>query len=385
MEKKRIVILGSTGSIGRQALEVVDSHPRAFEVVGLAAGGNIRLLEEQVRRYRPAYAAVADPEAAAVFRGKVRDLPAAVLEGREGLLELAAVEGYDLLLAAIVGFCGLMPTLEAIRRGKTIALANKETLVAAGEVVMPLIRERGVSLIPVDSEHSAIFQCLKGEGAAAPVQRILLTASGGPFRGRSREELAGVGPEEALKHPRWQMGKKITIDSATLMNKGLEVIEARWLFDVGYDRIEVLVHPESIVHSLVEFADGSTLAQLGLPDMKVPIQYAFSYPGRWPREDERLDLAALGSLTFGRPDGDAFPCLPLAYEAGRRGGTMPAVLNAANEVAVQAFLQKKVEFTRIPHIIEQVMSRHRPLFEPNTRDILDADYWARQESLRALE
>ncbi len=386
MQKKRIVILGSTGSIGRQALEVVDGRPESFQVVGLAAGRNIGLLEEQVRKYKPVYAAVAEAAGAARLRQRVRDLPGlkTVLEGGEGLKEMAAAEGYDLLLAAIMGFSGLLPTLEAIKGGKTIALANKETLVAAGEIVMPLVREKGVGLIPVDSEHSAIFQCLQGENGAA-VKKLIITASGGPFLGCSPEDLKGVGPGEALKHPRWQMGQKITIDSATLMNKGLEVMEARWLFDVGYDRIEVLVHPESIVHSLVEFVDGSTLAQLGLPDMKVPIQYAFSYPERWGREDEALNLAELGALHFGRPDGETFPCLPLAYEAGRKGGTMPAVLNAANEVAVEAFLQKKVEFALIPHIIEQVMSRHKPVMGPALEDILNADHWARQESLRALE
>ncbi len=382
--QQRIVVLGSSGSIGRQALQVVDSYPDRFKIMGLAVHRNIQLLEQQVRKYKPSFAAVAEPKEAAALRRRTADLPTVILSGSEGLQEMAASPHYDLLLAAVVGFSGLLPTLEAIKGGKTIALANKETLVAAGELVMALAREKRVSIIPVDSEHSAIYQCLQGEDRTT-IARLLLTASGGPFLGLKKEELKGMGPAKALKHPRWQMGKKITIDSATLMNKGLEVMEARWLFDVGYEKIEVLIHPQSIIHSLVEFVDGSHLAQLGLPDMRVPIQYAFSYPKRWPGGEERLDLAGLQSLTFARPDEEAFPCLPLAYEAGRRGGTMPAVLNAANEVAVAAFLREKVNFTFIPHIIEQVMSRHRPIPQPTINDILDADYWARQECLRVLK
>lgn len=380
---QEILVLGSTGSIGRQALQVVESYPDRFRVVGLAAGSQSGLLEEQVRKFKPAYAALADKEKAASLRERLRDLDTVVLVGSEGLKEIAARAQYDLLLAAIVGFSGLLPTLEAIRRGKTIALANKETLVAAGEIVMPLAKEKGARIIPVDSEHSAIFQCLQGE-KREDIARLLLTASGGPFWGMKKEELQGISPERALKHPRWQMGKKITIDSATLMNKGLEVIEAHWLFGVGYDQIQALIHPQSIVHSIVEFVDGSQIAQLGLPDMTLPIQYAFSYPKRWPRQEKPLELARVGTLTFDAPDGEAFPCLPLAYTAGRRGGTMPAVMNAANEVAVAAFLEKSVDFSSIPHIIEQVMSKHTVITEPGIADILEADSWARQECLKAL-
>lgn len=381
---QEIIILGSTGSIGRQALRVVESYPDRFRVVGLAAGSSIDLLEEQTRKFKPAYVAVADTKKAAVLRNRLADIPAVVLEGSEGLQEIAAVPGYDLLLAAIVGFSGLLPTLEAIGRGKTIALANKETLVAAGEIVMPLARQKGAAIIPVDSEHSAIFQCLQGEDPVN-IGRLLLTASGGPFRGLKKEDLRGISPEKALKHPRWQMGKKITIDSATLMNKGLEVIEAHWLFGVGYEKIEVLIHPQSIVHSMVEFVDGSQIAQLGLPDMTLPIQYAFSYPKRWPRKEKPLDLTEVGTLTFGAPDKETFPCLPLAYAAGRRGGTLPAVMNAANEVAVAAFLEKRVDFSLIPHIIEQVMSKHSVMMQPTVTDIMNADSWARQECLQALK
>ncbi len=380
---QEILVLGSTGSIGRQALQVVESYPDRFRVVGLAAGSQSDLLEEQVRKFKPAYAALADKEKAASLRERLRDLDTVVLEGSEGLQEIAARAQYDLLLAAIVGFSGLLPTMEAIQRGKTIALANKETLVAAGEVVMPLAQEKGAQIIPVDSEHSAIFQCLQGE-KRENIARLLLTASGGPFRGMKKEELQGITPERALKHPRWQMGKKITIDSATLMNKGLEVIEAHWLFGVSYEKIQALIHPQSIVHSIVEFVDGSQIAQLGLPDMTLPIQYAFSYPKRWPRQEKPLELARVGTLTFADPDEEAFPCLPLAYAAGRRGGTMPAVMNAANEVVVAAFLEKSVDFSSIPHIIEQVMSKHTVIIQPGIADILEADSWARQECLQAL-
>mgnify|MGYP005833949479 CR=1 FL=1 len=376
---KKIVILGSTGSIGRQALEVVRQFPGRLKVVGLAAGRNWRLLAGQALEFRPEAVAVAGREeaemlAAALGTGaRVR-----IFSGGEGLCEMAGLPGADLVLVAVSGVAGLLPTVEAIRAGKNIALANKETLVAAGELVMNLAAARGVQIFPVDSEHSAVWQCLQ-DAPAARVAKIVLTASGGPFL-KEPADLREVTVEQALAHPNWKMGKKVTVDSATLMNKGLEVIEARWLFGLNYDQIQVVIHPQSIVHSLVEFVDGSTLAQLGVPDMRVPIQYALTYPERWPAPLPRINWDEPVQLTFAPPDTGRFRCLALALAAGREGGTMPAVLNAANEVAVDAFLRGAVGFPAIPEIVERVMSAHRVAAVRELADVLAADRWARERA-----
>ncbi len=375
---KRIAVLGSTGSIGTQTLDVVARHPEDFRIVGLAAGRNRERLLQQALAFRPRVVSVADRGDASWLAER---LPAdiRVMHGPEGLMEVAAGCEADFVVSALVGSAGLAPTLAAIDAGAAIGLANKETLVAAGHLVMRRAEARGVPLLPVDSEHSAIFQCLHGEKRSA-VRRLILTASGGSFRDRSRDELAHVTVEEALRHPNWSMGAKITIDSATLVNKGLEVIEAHWLFGMPYDRIDVLLHPESIVHSLVEFADSSVLAQLGLPDMRVPIQYALTYPERKPSPSEPLDLARIGALHFRPVDTDRFPCLAMAYEAGRRGGTMPAVFNAANEAAVARFLRGEISFLAIEDIIRRVLERHDPVCDPDLETILACDAWARREA-----
>ena len=351
---KNIVILGSTGSIGRSTLDVVAANRESFRVKALAAGSNHELLIEQIREFSPEVVAVYSPEAAEAVR---RNSDVEVLEGSGGVTEVAALEGVDFVLSAIVGAAGLLPTLSAIRQGRTIGLANKETLVVAGELVMEEARKSGSVILPVDSEHSAVFQCLEGR-APESVRRVILTASGGPFSGRNPGELEDIRPEDALKHPSWSMGRKISIDSATLMNKGLEVIEAHYLFDMAPSEIGVVVHPQSIVHSMVEFVDRSVIAQLSVPDMKGAIAYAMSYPGRLDDVMEPLDLAAIGNLTFKEPDMDSFPCLSYAYDALRDGGTMPAVLNAANEVVVDGFLKGKVGFMDIPRIIRKTMDDH---------------------------
>ncbi|MCL6638939.1 MAG: 1-deoxy-D-xylulose-5-phosphate reductoisomerase [Firmicutes bacterium] len=378
---KNIVILGSTGSIGRQTLAVVRSMPDRFRVVGLAAGSNWRLLAGQIREFRPVAAALAGAEA---LTSLSRELGAACPElasGRAGLESLAQIPSADLVVVAVTGAAGIYPTIAAIRAGKDVALANKETLVAAGEPVTGLAKRKGVRLLPVDSEHSAIWQCLRGETPAA-VAKIILTASGGPFRETEREKLAFVTPEMALAHPNWQMGKKITVDSATLMNKGLEVIEARWLFEVDYNQIEVVVHPQSIIHSAVEFCDGSVIAQMGLPDMRLPIQYALTYPDRLKSGLPRLRFADLAGLTFIEPDHKRFPALKLAYEAGKAGGTMPAVLNAANEVAVGAFLQGRIRFPDITAIVAAVMEQHHVVTRPSLDAIMEADRLAREAAIK---
>lgn len=373
--KKNIVILGSTGSIGRQALEVIEWHRSHFNVLGLAARNNIELLEKQVKAFRVPYAAVQDTAAAKQLAQRLEGEQTRCLSGDEGLLELVRQPDADLILVAVNGLAGLLPTLEAISYNKKIALANKETLVAGGALVMETARAKGVQIIPVDSEHSAIFQCLDKVSA---VECLILTGSGGPFRKMQYEDLKKVTPEMALRHPTWQMGEKITVDSATLMNKGLEIIEARWLFGIDYDQIEVVIHPQSIIHSLVAYKDGSVLAQLGYPDMRVPIQYAFFYPERKSNSLKIIDLVKVGALTFESPDTDRFPCLRLAREAGKIGGTMTTVLNAANEVAVYAFLRGMISFTAIAEIVDEVMSLH----DPSTgmvglEEILEADRWAR--------
>ena len=385
---KRIAILGSTGSIGRSALAVVDAHPTRLQVAALAAGDNASLLAEQIETYRPRVAAIATAGGMDRLRSSLSSTaPAQVLAGAEGLLAVATHPDVDIVICASAGTAGLDAVLAAIDAGKTIALANKEVLVMAGALVTAAARRRGVPILPVDSEHAAIHQCLHGR-QLADVRRLILTASGGPFRELPQHELERVGPEAALRHPTWQMGRKITIDSATLMNKGLEVIEAHWLFGVDADRIDVLIHPQSIVHSMVELTDGSVIAQLGVTDMRMPIQYACSYPERWETALPTLDLAQAGRLEFHQPAHERFPCLALAYRALRAGGTLPVVLNAANEIAVDAFLEGKLGFTAIPRVIEKTMDEHVSERVTTIDDVRRVDLWARKQALdvaRALE
>lgn len=368
---KRIAILGSTGSIGTQTLEVVRCN-QELQVVALAAGSNVEKMEQQIREFRPALAGMWSEEAAADLRQRVRDLDVKIVAGLEGLTEIAVFPESQVLVTAIVGMIGIRPTIAAIRAGKDIALANKETLVTAGHIIMPLAKECGVSILPVDSEHSAIFQSLNGEPADR-IEKILLTASGGPFRGKSAGQLAQIQVEDALKHPNWAMGRKITVDSSTLVNKGLEVMEAKWLFGVELDRIQVVVHPQSIIHSAVQYVDGAIIAQMGMPDMKLPIQYALFYPDRRPMEGRRVDLFELGSLTFERPDTDTFQGLALAYRAAGQGGSMPTVYNAANEKAVALFLDRKIAYLRISELIAEAMEHHRLIREPGIEEILEAE------------
>lgn len=383
---KRISVLGSTGSIGCSTLGVVGSYPDEFTVMALAAGRNIALLKNQIERFRPRLASVIDEEHACELRRLLNaNTATAVRYGSEGYREAAAISGADLVVSAMVGAVGLIPTLDAIAAGKAIALANKEMLVMAGRIVLREAAARGVPIIPVDSEHSAIFQCLQGH-RREDVQRIILTASGGPFLHLSQKELTAVTPAQALKHPNWTMGKKITIDSATMMNKGLEVIEAGWLFGIPVTAIDVVVHPQSIVHSLVEYRDGSVIAQLGVPDMRIPIAYALAFPRRLHRRaDPPLDLTRVGSLEFLTPDLEKFPCLQLAYTAARIGGTMPAVMNGANECAVEAFIDAKIGFNDICRLIQKVLDRHRVQEEPTIDAILAADRWAREEIGKMIE
>lgn len=368
---KKIGILGSTGSIGTQTLEIVRKE-KDLQVVSLAANSNVALMEAQIREFKPKTAALWDEVAAADLRERVRDLPVRVVSGMDGLLEVATESDMKILVTGIVGMIGIRPTIAAIQAGKHIALANKETLVTAGHIIMPFAREMKVSILPVDSEHSAIFQALRGENGMR-VEKILLTASGGPFRGKTREELADMTAEQALKHPNWNMGPKVTIDSASLCNKGLEVMEAKWLFDVDLSQIEVVVHPQSILHSAVQFTDGAIVGQMGVPDMKLPIQYALYYPDRRPMQGERVDLCKLGSFTFEAPDMETFHGLALAYEAGKRGGSMPTVFNAANEKAVALFLQKKIQFLQIPELIQAAMEAHSYVENPAVEEILAAE------------
>lgn len=368
---KKIGILGSTGSIGTQTLDIVRKE-KDLEVVSLAAGSNVSLIEAQIREFQPQIAALWEEKAAEELRTRVRDLPVRIVSGMEGLLEVSTVGEMEVLVTGIVGMIGIRPTIAAIEAGKDIALANKETLVTAGHIIMPLAKSKGVSILPVDSEHSAIFQSMHGENRAR-VEKILLTASGGPFRGKSREELADMTVEDALKHPNWSMGKKVTIDSASLCNKGLEVMEAKWLFDVALTQIEVVVHPQSILHSAVQYADGGIMGQMGVPDMKLPIQYALFYPDRRPMEIGRVDLCKLGSLTFEKPDAETFRGLALAYRAAERGGSLPTVFNAANEKAVALFLDKKIRFLEIPELIEAAMDAHQVMDAPTVEEILAAE------------
>ena len=368
---KKIAILGSTGSIGTQTLEIVRTN-KDLEVTALAAGNNIDLLERQIREFRPRLAAVWKEERAAELKSRLADMDVRVVSGMDGLLEVAAVPESEILVTAIVGMIGIRPTIEAIRAGKDIALANKETLVTAGHIIMPLAKECGVSILPVDSEHSAIFQSLQG-GQRKALHKILLTASGGPFRGKKREELEHIQVEDALKHPNWEMGRKITIDSSTMVNKGLEVIEAKWLFGVTVDQIQVVVQPQSIIHSMVEYEDGAVIAQLGTPDMKLPIQYALYYPERRYLPGERLDFGTLTQITFEKPDLETFYGLKLAFEAGRTGGSLPTVFNAANEKAVAMFLDRKIRYLEIPEIIQACMENHKNIPDPTVEEILKTE------------
>ena len=368
---KKIAILGSTGSIGTQTLEIVRNNPD-LQVTALAAGRNVRLLEEQVREFKPSLVAVWDEKDAADFRTRVSDMQVQVVSGMDGLLQVASHEPAEILVTAIVGMIGIQPTIAAIRAGKDIALANKETLVTAGHIIMPLAKECGVSILPVDSEHSAIFQSLNGENRER-LEKILLTASGGPFRGKTRADLENMSVADALKHPNWSMGKKVTIDSASLVNRGLEVMEARWLFDVSLDQIQVVIHPQSIIHSAVQYTDGGIMAQLGTPDMKLPIQYALFYPDRRPMAGKRVDFFALGQLTFEAPDMDTFQGLALAYQAARTGGSLPTVFNAANEKAVALLLEERIRFVQIPDLIRACMEAHRVIENPTVEQILQTE------------
>lgn len=368
---KKIAILGSTGSIGTQTLDVVREQGD-IQVTALSAGGNIALLEQQIREFQPSLAAVWSEEKAAELRLKVADCPVTVLSGMDGLLAVATQEGPEILVTAIVGMLGIRPTIAAMEAGKHIALANKETLVTAGHIIMPLAEKMGVSILPVDSEHSAIFQCLNGE-KHNKIDKILLTASGGPFRGRKKEELLNIQVEDALKHPNWSMGRKITIDSATLVNKGLEVMEAKWLFGTDLDRIQVVVHPQSVIHSMVQFEDGAVMAQLGTPDMRLPIQYALYYPERRPLSGKRLDFYQMKNLTFKEPDMDTFTGLKLAFESMKQGGNIPTAFNAANERAVALFLDRKIRFLEIPEIIAASMEHCTYIADPTVDQILDTE------------
>lgn len=377
--KKKLILLGSTGSIGTQALDIVERHPDRFEVVGLSAGHNLDILKGQIERFHPQMVSVASEAGASRLRGISKKIE--IVSGEQGPCQLARDLEADFVISAIVGAAGLRPTIEALDTGKTVALANKESLVIAGELMVQKAKQKNVSLLPIDSEHSAIFQSLVGN-RSEDVKRLILTASGGPFFQRAKETFGEITVEQALKHPNWKMGSKITIDSATLMNKGLEVIEATWFFDMPPEKVAVHIHPQSIIHSLVEYIDGSVLAQLGVPDMRCAISYAMSYPERVESGVKSLDLLEVGTLSFYRPDPDKFPCIRLAYRAAKEGKTMPAVLNAANEVAVSRFLNRDISFTDIPVVVERTMDRHCPSSLHTLEDVLEADRWAREVALQ---
>lgn len=379
---KAITILGSTGSIGRQTLAVVAAHPEKFRVAALVAYNNAEILAEQAKRFRPSLVVLLNPERENELATRLASLPIQVMTGEEGLLSASCLPEVQLLVAAMVGTSSLAAIFAAIDAGKEVALANKEVMVVAGELLMEYARERGRQIIPVDSEHSAIFQCLRQGGR---VEKVIITASGGPFRRMTLTQMATVTPQQALNHPTWSMGPKISIDSATLMNKGLEVIEAKHLFALDYDQIEVIIHPQSIVHSLVRYCDGTLFAHLGPADMRIPIQYALSWPERWELDSQVLDLAALGHLDFEPPDLERFPCLALAWQAGRAGGTYPAVLNAADEVAVEYFLHGRLPLTAISRIVAEVLEKHQPVMDLNLEKILDAEAWARRQAVAVAE
>jgi 1-deoxy-D-xylulose-5-phosphate reductoisomerase len=380
---KSITILGSTGSIGTQALQVIAAYPERFRVEALTARRNVELLARQALRFKPNMVVIADEERYMELKSLLRDEDVKVYAGSDAIAQVAETDAVDVVLTAMVGYSGLQPTVSAIRAGKCVALANKETLVVAGELISQLAARHGAAILPVDSEHSAIFQCLAGEGDN-PVEKLILTASGGPFRGKDEAFLRQVTPAQALRHPNWSMGAKVTIDSASMMNKGFEAIEARWLFGVSPAHIEVLVHPQSIIHSMVQFADGSIKAQLGAPDMRLPIQYALTYPDRLLAEIPRVDFDLCRALTFERPDTRTFPCLELAFEATRRGGNLPCALNAANEVAVEAFLQERLPFTGIPAVIERVINNITQITSPSLEDYAATDETARRLARECL-
>ncbi len=382
MHMKKIAILGSSGSIGTQTLQVIDTNGCA-QVQALSVYSNIELLEEQIRKYKPKLAAVVLEDKAAELAVKVADTSTKILSGMDGVISCATLDDVDTVVTAVVGVSGLIPTVEAIKAGKNIALANKETLVAGGSIVMPLAKEKGVKILPVDSEHSAIFQSCNGD--SRKLKKILLTASGGPFFGKKREEIYNMTPEQALKHPNWSMGAKVTIDSSTLMNKGLEVIEASHLFDLDVDDIKVIVQPQSIIHSMVQYEDNSVIAQLSAPDMKLPISYALTYPERAYCGTEEIDFYKLGQISFAQPDTETFPCLEYAYRAQRAGGTLPAVMNGANEIAVAGFLKKEICYGNIPEIIYEVMEQHTNVQSPTLEDILQADKWARDAAEKFMK
>ena len=382
---KKITILGSTGSIGLSALDVIEKNSQRFQVEALTAGKNIKLLKKQIEKFRPKAVAVSNKETALKLRDSLtKKNKVKVLYDEEGLKEVASFPSADIVISAIAGSAGLIPTLAAIEAGKDIALANKETMVMAGEIVTGKAAKKRVKIIPVDSEHSAIFQCLEGQNRKN-LRRIILTASGGPFLNFTGNELKNVTLSQTLRHPNWKMGRKVTIDSASMMNKGLEIIEAKWFFNIDISRIDVLIHPQSIVHSMIEFNDGAFLAQMGVPDMKVPIAYALTYPERIMNNLPSLDLVRIGKLEFGSPDMKKFPCLRLAYAAGLCGGTAPVVLNAADEIAVSAFMEHKIRFIDLPKIIEKVFNRHNTVNDPSLEDILHADLWAKRETGKIIE
>lgn len=368
---KKIAILGSTGSIGTQTLEIVREN-MDLQVVGLAAGNNVDLLEKQIREFRPRLVSLQSEKACKELAERTKDVEVEIIPGMDGLIQIAEMEESEVLVTAIVGMIGIRPTIAAIQKKKDIALANKETLVTAGHIIMPMAAEYGVSILPVDSEHSAIFQSMQGENKKR-IDKLLITASGGPFRGKTRQQLENIQVEDALKHPNWSMGNKITIDSATLVNKGLEVMEAKWLFDMDLDRIQIVVHPQSIIHSMVQYVDGGIIAQLGTPDMKLPIQYALFYPDRRPMNGKKVDFYELGSITFEKPDIETFTGLKLALEAAKQGGSVPTVFNAANEKAVSLFLNRKIRFLQIPEVIGQCMEAHKRIENPTVADILDTE------------
>ena len=378
---KKLSILGSTGSIGTQTLDIVKNNPHEFKVVGLTANKNIELLKNQINEFKPESVAVMDNEKADLLK---EDVDINVYSGIDGIIKIAALDETDTVVNSLVGSIGVKPTVEAIRNKKNIALANKETLVTAGSIVMEEVKKNDVNLMPIDSEHSAIFQCLNGENID-DINKIIITASGGPFRDYTKQQLENVSVNDALNHPTWNMGNKITIDSATLMNKGFEVIEAHWLYGIGYKDIEVVTHPQSIIHSLVEFKDNSTVAQLSLPDMKMPIQYALSYPKRFELNVKKLNLTEVKNLSFEKPNFELFPCLKYAYDAGNIGGTMPAVLNAVNEVAVYAFLDNKIKFLDIPRLIKTMMEKHNVIKNPVLNEILEIDKQIKEETKKIIE
>ena len=380
---KRIFLLGSTGSIGQSTLDVVSQHPDQFKVIVLVANRNIDMLAEQIKKYQPEFAVIYNDHSYKQFKKKYNFENTIIYSGKDGLLRSITKSNVNIFINAFVGFAGLEPTIEAIKSGINIALANKETLVVAGAFIMKLLKQYKVSLFPIDSEHSAVWQCLAGE-KNNKIKRLILTASGGPFRAWEKEHMISVTPEQALKHPNWDMGAKITIDSATMMNKGLEIIEAHWLYNLPAEKIEVIIHPMSIIHSMVEFEDNSIKAQLGIPDMRIPIQYSLSYPERLNLEVPRMDFGKINTLTFEKPDFEKFPCLPLAYESLLQGKTYPAVLNAANEVAVDAFLKGKIRFTEIADTIKDVLSLHSPINAKSLDDYLDIDKQARIEAKKMV-